>query len=135
MSGSTTRTWQLVAVTAGLWLLCVLPAWWIAGGSGVEGLSYALLLCLVPGVVTLRLSRSVDSRRAPFVVLLSMGLRVASVLAGVLVLRVLRPDLGPAAFHVWLIVGYLVTLLVETRMLLAEMAVTRTDTSLGQSAN
>jgi hypothetical protein len=132
MSGSLTRIWRLTAVTAGLWLLCAVPAWLIAEESGLEGLTYALLLCLIPGVVTLRLAKVGDSRQAPFAVLTGMGLRMASVLAGALVLRAVRPDLGPQAFHVWLIVGYLVTLAVETRMLVADIAVTRPGSSVGQ---
>jgi hypothetical protein len=134
MSGSTTRIWRLTAVTAGLWLLCAAPAWFVADVSGIEGLTYALLLCLIPGIVTLRFARVGDSRQAPYVVLAGMGLRMASVLIGALVLRWARPELGVSAFHLWLIVGYLVTLAVETRMLLADIAVTRPGPSLGQPA-
>jgi hypothetical protein len=132
MSGSLTRIWRLAAVTAGLWLLCAVPAWMIADGSGLEGLTYALLLCLVPGIVALAFAKVQDPRQAPFAVLTGMGLRMASVLAGALVLRAVRPDLGPSAFHVWLIVGYLVALAVETQMLLADIKVTRQGSSVGQ---
>jgi len=132
MSGSLTRILRLAAATLGLWMLCAGPAWLIAKQSGLEGLTYALLLCLIPGIVTLRLAKVGNSRQAPYAVLMGMGLRMASVLMGALALWAFRPDLGPGAFHVWLIVGYLVTLAVETRMLLADITVTRPGSSLGQ---
>jgi hypothetical protein len=133
MSGSLTRTWRLAAITAGLWLLAALPAWLIAGGAGLEGLTYALLLCLIPGIVTLQFVKAEGGpNQALTALLLGMGLRMALVLAGTLVLRLVRPDLGPSAFHVWVIVGYLVTLAVETRLLLTESTVTRHNSGLGQ---
>ena len=131
--GTVFRIWRLTAVTAGLWLLGALPAWLIAGAAGLEGLTYALLLCLAPGVVTLAFVRAGEGANGAFAALLvGMGLRMAIVLGGILLLRQIRPDLGPSALHVWVIVGYLVMLAVETRMLLAELASAQDGSGLGQ---
>lgn len=131
--GTVFRIWRLTAVTAGLWLLGALPAWFIAGAAGLEGLTYALLLCLAPGVVTLVFVRAGEGTNGAFAALLvGMGLRMATVLGGILLLRQIRPDLGPSALHVWVIVGYLVMLAVETRMLLAELASAQDGSGLGQ---
>ncbi|MBL8848788.1 MAG: hypothetical protein JNG89_03860 [Planctomycetaceae bacterium] len=133
MSGAWTRVRHLIAVTAALWLLAALPAWLIADRGGLEGLTYALLLCLAPGVIALRyVAADGGPNQALAALVVGMGLRMAFVLAGTLVLRFLRPDLGPSAFHVWVIVGYLVTLAVETRLLLAGMTVTRSASGVGQ---
>ena len=133
MSGPVSRIWRLTAVSAGLWALCAMPAWFLAGGAGIEGLTYALLLCLVPGLITLALVKAGDGANGAFSALLvGMGLRMAMVLGGTLLLRQLRPDLSPAAFHIWVITGYLVMLAVETRMLMAENAAARHGMRLGQ---
>jgi hypothetical protein len=52
--------------------------------------------------------------------LLGMGLRMAAVLGATVVVCLRRPDLGLVEFFVWLILFYLVTLAVETRLLLAD---------------
>ncbi len=51
-------------------------------------------------------------------VLAGMGLRLVIVLAGTLGIRAARPDLGFREFLVWLLAFYLVTLLVETLLVM-----------------
>ncbi|MFO1094913.1 MAG: hypothetical protein U0992_16650 [Planctomycetaceae bacterium] len=124
---------RLILATVCLWLAAAVPAWLLAGAAGLEGLTYALLLCLAPGVVTLQILKSEDDpHQALKAMLLGFGLRMGVVFAGILVLRLVRPDLGPREFYLWLVVGYLVTLAVETRQVLADDAQTRRTSGIGQ---
>lgn len=135
MSSSWTRIRHLTLATTGLWLGGALPAWLIADTAGLEGLTYALLLCLIPGIVTLQLVKAGGGpNQALTTLLLGMGLRMAAVLIGTLVLRKIRPDLGANAFHLWVVVGYLFTLWIETRLLLADLTMTQRNTGLEQPA-
>ncbi len=108
----------LTGAVALLWLVLVVPAYALAGASGVEGLSYAALLCLGPGwLVFLVLSRYGGSDSALSGVLLGMALRMIVVLFGVLIIRAVRVELGFREFLVWVVVFYSATLLVETLLL------------------
>jgi hypothetical protein len=133
MNGQIKRISRLMLVTAGLWLAAALPAWLIADVTGLEGLTYALLMCLLPGIAALWFVKA-DGRPHQALASLLIGMlgRMAFVFAGTMVLRRVRPDLGPSAFHIWVIVGYLVMLWVETRMLLADNAGTRHGSEIGQ---
>ena len=106
----------LTAVTAVVWLILVAPAWGLAGRNGIEGLSYAALLCLVPGwLVFLIGSRyGVAETQGAFVVLSGTALRLVFVLSGTLFIQSVRKELRFREFIVWLLVFYLVTLLFET---------------------
>lgn len=133
MSRSWTRIRQLTLATLGLWLAASLPAWLVADTAGLEGLTYALLLCLIPGIATLQFVKTGGGpNQALTALLLGMGLRMAAVLIGTLVLREVRPDLGASAFHLWVVVGYLFTLWIETRQLLSDLSMTRRATGVGQ---
>lgn len=136
MTGSWTRIRQLSVVTGAIWLVAALPAWLLAGALGLEGLSYALLLCLVPGIAVLWFVKPEGGpNQALTAVLLGMGLRMAVVLAGTLLLKEARPDLGPSAFLVWVVVGYLATLTFETRTILAGASVAQPGSGVGQPAS
>ena len=43
----------LIATLAGLWLVLALPARWAGGMAGLEGLTWAIGLCLLPGLMVL----------------------------------------------------------------------------------
>jgi hypothetical protein len=108
--------------TAGMLLFAVLEAifayCWV-GVAGVEGVLYSVLLCLVPGWLTIYagdLMRHGDL--AAYTVLVGTGLRMLFVLLGLFAVGVLRNDLGFREFTVWLIAGYLVALALETWMVL-----------------
>jgi hypothetical protein len=99
----------LEAAVAGAWV----------GLKGVEGAAFSLMLCLVPGWLTIYASgllRHPDL--APYVVLVGTGVRMLFVLLGLFLVSSIRPDLGFREFTVWLIVGYLVSLALETWMVL-----------------
>lgn len=104
----------LVAAAAGLWLLLAGPAFALAGVRGLEGLTYAALLCTLPGCLALALTASLRANAALVAMLLGMVLRLLFVLGGALVVRDQRPDLNWRSFFVWLVGFYLATLLVET---------------------
>ena len=105
----------LLAAAGVMWLLMAGPAYWLRGTLGLEGLTYAGLLCLVPGwLVVYVATRYPDAGSQGNAVLLGTGLRMAFVLIGMLVIRDLRPDLGHYEFQLWLILYYLAFLFVET---------------------
>lgn len=98
-----------------VWLLLAGPAYWMRGVLGLEGLSYAGMLCLVPGwLVVYVTTRYPEADSQAKMVLLGTGLRMAFVLIGMVMLKNLRPDLGHYEFQLWLILYYLAFLFVET---------------------
>lgn len=108
----------LSAIAGVVWLACAGPAYWLAGTLGLEGLSYAALLCLAPGWLVFWLaSRYGAANSQSIVVLLGTGLRLVFVLVGVLTIRSVRPELQFREFLVWVVVYYLSMLLAETLLL------------------
>lgn len=110
------RCLMLVGCSALLWVLLVGPAWALAGADGVEGLSYAALLCTIPGclIFLATLMPGAGGKQSPWVFLGGMSLRLVFVLVGTLIINSVRPGLGLREFLVWLGVYYMVTLAVET---------------------
>lgn len=116
----------IALLSAGLWLAAAGPAYLVAGSTAIEGLTLAVLICAVPGIIALFVAeRSRQRDRALTGLLIGSGLRMAAVLVATLVLRQLRPDLGPLQFHAWLIVAYLAMLAVETKLVLAKEQLVR----------
>lgn len=112
---------QVVFTTGMLVVGCVEAAiaFGLAGLKGVEGVGYSVLLCLVPGWLTIYASDLLRrSNLTSYAVLIGTGLRVVFVLLGMFVINALRSDLGFREFTVWLISGYLVALALETWMVL-----------------
>jgi hypothetical protein len=109
---------QLAGAVAALWVLLAGPAFMTAGAAGLEGLSYAAALCLIPGwLVFLIASRYSDAgTRSAIVALGGTAMRMIFVLLGALILKDLRPHLGFHEFVVWLLAFYLAMLVVETLM-------------------
>lgn len=122
VSNRLTNVARLALVLGATWLLLVGPAFGWQGVLGVEGLSWAVAICLLPGLlVVTRIARV--GERSPFAGLaVGMGLRLAVAVASAFVVWYLCPDLGGAALIVWLVPCYLVALAVETRMLLDDEA-------------
>jgi hypothetical protein len=119
MNGPRKNVWILLLLSVALWLAAVGPAYLIAGARGFEGLTYSVLLCLVPGLAALECAeRGRGANRAMEGLLIGMGLRFAAILGVTFVLSKVRPDLGLMQFYIWLILAYLGTLAVETRLLL-----------------
>jgi len=104
-------------------LLLAPIAYGTVGLAAIEGLGYSLLLCLIPGLLTLLLSELLrETSFSPYVVLAGGGLRMVFVLLGLLAVNSLRPDLGFREFTIWLLVCYLAALAVETAVILAPAA-------------
>lgn len=109
-------------VTFGCWLLVASGAWlmdrpWVVLGSGV-----AALLCLFPGVLVLVLAHRLAIDAAGKSLVLSVGgffLRLVFVLGGGLALYNRIPEFTIWTLIVWLVPFYIITLLVESRLLLA----------------
>ena len=115
------RSAILTAATAGLWLLLAGPAFLLAAGDGLEGLTYAALLCLLPGwLVFFLASRYVVANFQAQLILLGTVLRMLFVLVGVFCVQSVRAQLQFREFLVWIIVFYLAMLLVETLLLLKQ---------------
>lgn len=109
----------LTAYIALAWLMLAGPAWLTAGTLGLEGLSYAALISLVPGwLVFWFASRYGTANAAVKAVLAGMFLRMATVLAGIALVRSVRPVLGIREFVIWVLIFYLVSLAVETALVL-----------------
>lgn len=105
---------------AALWALLYLPASRIAGPRGIEGLTYAALLCLVPGCIALIITNLFvgAGSHASHGAMLSTGLRLMVVGIAAVLLQSARPDLRFWQFHVWLVVFYVAALAFETCFIL-----------------
>lgn len=118
------RCGWLTAAGAAFWLVLAVPAYLLGGSAGLEGLSYAAVLCLVPGVIVFviasRFAADSASPRQAYVPLLGAGLRLLFVLCGVLVATDVRPHLGMREFLVWVIAFYFAMLAVETWFLMKD---------------
>ena len=112
------RKLGLLGVIAVLvWGMQLAPAWGLAGPAGLEGTTYAAILCLLPGWLVVYLtSRYPDAGSPLMALLLGMGLRMAFVLMATVVLIDVRPGWGMREFYAWLLVDYFVFLAVETAM-------------------
>ncbi|QDT37726.1 hypothetical protein [Stratiformator vulcanicus] len=111
----------LTAVIVGLSLLFSVPAWFTAGPTGLRGLIFAAVLCLLPGWVVfaiLGLYKSAKSRA--FGVLAGAGIRFAVAIAGVLWVKTQWSEDGWQAFLVWMAVLYPICLVVETILILRQ---------------
>ncbi|MFN0196141.1 MAG: hypothetical protein ACKVT0_05305 [Planctomycetaceae bacterium] len=103
-----------------LWAVLYYPADRFAGSRGVEGLTYAGLLCLIPGLVALILSGGIlnAGANAGQGALISTGMRLMTVGLAAIFMQSARPDLRFWQFHVWLILFYLASLIFETCFIL-----------------
>lgn len=113
----------LTAATVVLWLVLARPAWLLGGPAGLEGVTYAAVLCLLPGwLVFFIASRYRVATARAMAILAGTVFRLLFVLIGVLVLTAVREGLGFREFLVWLIVFYLTTLCIETWLIVRRMA-------------
>jgi threonine/homoserine/homoserine lactone efflux protein len=118
----TSRVLTLVLAAAALWALAALPARHFAGDDSAIHGAAAVLLCLVPGVLTLIWAASAarsDPRQLPLVALGASGVRMF-VVAGVACLLYLRvpPFQAEVGFLVWVLGAYFALLAVELWLLL-----------------
>jgi hypothetical protein len=117
------RLLTLILGTLGFWVLAAIPAKHLGGGDlALIHSATAMLLCLVPGVLTLvwvSWTTSKNSQQLVLVALGSTGVRLFGVLlAGFLLLRMVPLFQEQAGFLIWLLVFYLFTLTLEMVLLL-----------------
>ena len=123
------RCGVLAASSTALWLVLAGPAFGVAGGLGLEGLTYSALLCSVPGCLLFFVVPLFGfAQNKAFAFLAGSGLRMFVVLVATLLLHEVRADLGLKEFLSWLVVFYSVTLLVETLLIVKSPdAITTSD--------
>lgn len=106
----------------GLYALLSVPAYTIVGTRAVEGLTYAVVLCLVPGLLVFLIAGFLYRDAAPVAVMgVSTLVRLMIVGIGTLVIIKLRTDFGSAEFLnflIWLLICYFASLLVETLLII-----------------
>ena len=112
------RSLKLTLVMALGWALLALPAWWLTGRRGIEGLSLAAALCLIPGWLVFAIHSKYRTAAPLAALLASTAGRMAAVLFGALAVKALRPDLGMKSFGIWLGAFYVLALATETKLLL-----------------
>ena len=124
----------LFATLAGLWLVLALPARWVGGIAGLEGLTWAIGLCLLPGLMVLTVTGLLPKlATAPQAILFSTTARMLLVLVGVLVIREARPELGFREFFSWLIVSYMAALAMESYFLVRQQQHATPDPTSGRN--
>ena len=111
----------MLLVACGMWALFAGPAYMLRGTLALEGLTYATLLCLVPGwVVVYVTARYPECGSQATAVIMGTGLRMAFVLVGMVMLKNMRPEFGHYEFQFWLILSYMAFLFLETLMLVKQ---------------
>ena len=113
---------MLVGGAFAVWLLVLYPARELGGEHAVLFATVALLLCLVPTVVTLvwtRWAAQQSAEQQMVAVLGGTGVRMGVVLASGLILYRWVPSFAHMSFLFWLLVFYLVTLALEVTLLIA----------------
>lgn len=119
------RLIYLVGGSAAFWLLVGIPARRLGGGdTAIVYLGTGLLLCLVPGAITLiwgerALRQSADQQL--ILVLGGTGVRMAFVLLTGWMLFLWVPYYQQQSFLIWLLIGYLFTLAWDLALLLSSV--------------
>lgn len=106
--------WLVLSVVA-VTLLLLFPVSNRFGTAGVEGLLAAAAICLAPGCIVLLIPVLMQRSSVVGLAALAAGLlRMLFVLAGLLAVMTLRPDIPPMVFGACVVVLYLVSLCIET---------------------
>ena len=103
---------------AGVWMILAGPAFWLGKADGLESLTYAAVLCLVPAWILFAvvLGNSKGTANPAVVMISAMGGRMLFAIFGAALISDFRPELK-FWLTVWLVVFYLVTLAIETTLL------------------
>jgi hypothetical protein len=107
----------LIGVTVAVWAAAFLPARMLGGERAVVYSLVALIICLIPSVVTLIWAcRTIKYRpsQAFAVIASSMGVRMTFVLGAGLILNQAVPYFEPMSFWVWILGFYMLSLCLET---------------------
>ena len=107
----------LIGVTVAVWAAAFLPARMLGGERTLIYSLVALVICLIPSVVTLIWACKTLKYRpsqAFTVIASSMGVRMTFVLGAGLILNQAVPYFEPMSFWFWILGFYMVTLALET---------------------
>jgi len=113
--GSRCRLLGLAVVA--LWLLASVPAWHYFGAQGVQSVSVSAACCLLAGITTFRFARGRQPRQDAFTVLWGTMFRGLFALVGAFIMQV-PLGIGYENYLIWLGLFYLVTLALETALLM-----------------
>ncbi len=100
-----------------LWLASGGPAWHYFGARGIEAVSVSAVCCLLAGISTFRFARGGQPRTDAFAVLWGMVFRSIFALLGVFIMQVVL-GIPYENYLIWLGLFYLVTLALETAILM-----------------
>lgn len=115
------RCSKLTGFVALYWLLLAGPAFWMADVTGLQGLTVASLLCLIPGYLAFLLTGGFGTEKMQaMLILASTTIRMMFVAIGVLFLKMVQPGWGFREFTLWVLILYLATLATETAMVLKD---------------
>jgi hypothetical protein len=123
----TQKVTLLAAGTLGFWLLVAYPARLVWGDAAVLFSAVAGLLCLVPAIASLVWAHGALKGKPVqqlAAVMGGMGLRMAVVLGAGMAFYFLVPDFHHAAFWLWVVVFYLVTLALEVGLVVTRHSAT-----------
>ena len=113
--GVASAFWLSLILAVG-WTVCIFPARWLRGESGIWWMTIAVICCLIPGWFVVLLSTVAIVRDQLSAMLIHMMVRLFIVAGVALAIRKLRPELGMVDFYGWLIVFYMLALIVEVRL-------------------
>jgi hypothetical protein len=109
----------LIGTAIGLFVLLCIPAYMFVGMQAVEGLAYANMLCLVPGLFIFLIAGFLFRDAEPVAVMaISTLVRLMVVGIGTMVILKLQADFGLPEFLIWLLICYFASLLVETLLII-----------------
>jgi hypothetical protein len=114
------RVLYLIVATAVFWVVTVVPARYLWGDVTAVHAGVAVLLCLIPALLTLvwvgRTLRH-DPQQAGLLALGASGVRMFAVLVAAVLLYTQVPLFHEAGFLFWVLAAYLYTLAVEIVLL------------------
>ncbi len=109
----------LIGTSICLFIVLCIPAYLVVGMQAVEGLAYANLLCLVPGLIIFLIAGVLFRDAEPVAVMATSTLiRLMIVGIGTMVILKLKTDFGLPEFLIWLLICYFASLLVETLLII-----------------
>ncbi|MFK7777540.1 MAG: hypothetical protein QM501_05405 [Gimesia sp.] len=109
----------LAGTSIGLFFILCIPAYLFVGMQAIEGLAYANMLCLAPGLFIFLITGFLFRDAEPMAVMaISTLVRLMIIGVGTLVILKLRTDFGLPEFLIWLLICYFASLLVETLLII-----------------
>ncbi|MBA3314977.1 MAG: hypothetical protein M3552_13395 [Planctomycetota bacterium] len=122
LRGALKNAFLLTACLAVGWLVLAALAWAASRPNVLTELSIAATLCLIPGWLVFGIHSRYGTAAPLAVFLIATAGRMAAVLVGALAVQSARPDLDMKAFALFLGAFYVLSLAIETKLLLKSPA-------------